>query len=79
MSDLCSGNATHELLCSHAIGRRAVSHYCMRCHVLKVMPDGRLKVRVYGERNWKGKEDKWRIRYVDSDRVTKLKKRESDR
>lgn len=69
MNDLLSfENATHELECRHAIGSHGKTYY-MRCHVLKKMPDGRLKLRVYGERYWKDRRDVVRVRYVDAQRV----------
>lgn len=62
-----SENATHHLICYHVCRWR--KKYAMRCHVLKAMPDGRLKVLVFGDRNWKGREDKSRTRYVEAGRV----------
>ena len=54
------------LKCAHQIGRNR-QEYLMECDVLKRMPNGRLKIRVYGDRFWK--RDKQRIRYVESTRV----------
>ena len=65
---LSAENATHFLECSHCIGHSKQEYY-MRCHVLKVMGSDRLKVLVFGERNWKGREHIKHIRYVDSNRV----------
>lgn len=68
-SELNRDNATHLLACVHAIGpsRKA---YLMPCHILKVMPDGRLKLRVYGERYWKDdRKDKVNVRYVKANYV----------
>lgn len=67
--ELTHANATHDLLCSHAIGSNSRKSYLMRCHVLKTMPDGRRKVLVFGERNWKDRENVCRTRYVEADRV----------
>ena len=67
---LCYGNATHELECRHAIGPHGKTYY-MRCHVLKVMPGRRLKLRVYGDRYWADRHDVVRIRYVPAWRVRK--------
>lgn len=64
-------NATHLLFCSHAVGKNGKRYY-MRCHVLKIMPDGRLKVQVYGDRYWKNTGHVIRTRYVDSGRVIKI-------
>lgn len=57
------------LRCVHAVGpNRKVYH--MKCDVLKTMPDGkRVKVRVYGERNWRDKSHLVKVRYVDKDRI----------
>lgn len=41
--------------------------YMMYCDVLKTMPDGRKKVRVYGERYHRAIGS--RIRYVEAGRV----------
>lgn len=65
---LSAGNATHLLECRHCIGHNKREYY-MRCHVLKDMGNDRLKVLVFGERNWKGREHIRHIRYVDRDRV----------
>lgn len=43
----------------------------MRCHILKTMDDGRIKILVFGERYWKGKEHISQIRYVSKWRITK--------
>lgn len=66
-----SANATHRLRCAHVIGCNDRTYF-MRCHVLKAMPDGRLKLLVFGERNWKGRDHVHRIRYVEADRVSPL-------
>jgi len=57
------------LKCAHQVGRSR-HEYLMECDVLKRMPDGRLKIRVYGDRFWK--RDKQRIRYVESVRVISI-------
>lgn len=62
-----AANATHELICQHVC--RWTKTYVMRCHVLKEMPDGRLKVLVFGERNWKDRDHIVRSRYVEAGRV----------
>lgn len=66
-----SANATHHLICKHVCNWDKT--YAMRCHVLKSMPDGRLKVLVFGERNWKGMEHKSRVRYVEPGRVRAIR------
>lgn len=64
-------NATHLLRCVHAIGDSR-KHYQMRCHVLKAMPDGRLKLMVFGDRYWRNTGHLSRVRYVHPSRVTKI-------
>ena len=61
-------DATHKLSCRHAIGLSGLN-YCMDCIILKEMPDNRLKILVFGERYWKGYDDKKQVRYVDRHRV----------
>lgn len=67
---LTSKNATHLLSCAHAIGRSRME-YTMRCHVLKDMGNDRVKILVFGDRNWKGKEHISQIRYVAKWRIMK--------
>ena len=62
-------DATHNLFCSHCFCRNSRVYYDMDCIVLKEMPNGRLKILVFGERNRKGYDDKKQIRYVDESRV----------
>lgn len=62
------GNATHQLECRHCIGQSCKT-YMLNCHVLKTMPDGRLKVLVFGNM-WKGSELVQRTRYVESWKVS---------
>jgi len=61
--------ATHLLLCSHCIGS-STTYYKMRCVVLGKTKNGKIKIRVFGERNWAGRDHVSRIRYVDSWRLT---------
>lgn len=65
-----SSEATHKLKCRHVIGH-GVTEYTMPCLILKTMDDGRLKVLVFGERNWKRDSEKQRVRYVPARRVVK--------
>lgn len=67
MNELTAANATHELICQHCC--RWTKTYAMPCHILKVMPDGRLKLLVFGERHWKNREHVSRVRYVEAGRV----------
>lgn len=64
---LTAGAATHYLVCQHVC--RWVKTYLMPCHILKGMPDGRLKVLVFGERHWRHREHIKRVRYVEAGRV----------
>lgn len=41
----------------------------MPCNVLKTMPDGRLKVEVYGNLYWKNKYETKKVRYVHASKV----------
>ena len=59
--------STHWLSCRHQIARNGYD-YQMPCDIIKTMPDGRLKILVYGYRVWGG--DNTRIRYVQPDRVS---------
>ena len=61
-------NATHELKCRHAIGANGKVYY-MQCHVLKTLPNKRLKIQVYGDRYWKGAHHIVKTRYVEACRV----------
>lgn len=63
-----SHEATHLLSCAHAIGLRR-REYSMRCIPLKETSSGRLKIVVFGERNWKHRDHLKQIKYVDKDRV----------
>lgn len=60
-------NATHLLENRHCIGQSCRT-YLLRCHILKTMPDGRLKVQVFGNM-WKGNEAVHRTRYVEAHKV----------
>ena len=59
----------HLLKCTHSLNSKSKIHYLMYCDVLKEMPGGRLKIKVYGERYRSIKGEK--IRYVDADRIEK--------
>ncbi|GAH74628.1 unnamed protein product [marine sediment metagenome] len=62
-------DATHRLDCSHVFCRSSRVNYCMDCIILKEMPNDRLKILIFGERNRKGYDDKKQIRYVSKFRV----------
>ena len=59
-------DATHLLECRHCLGRKITDYY-MACIPLKKMPDGRLKVLVFGRLFWVNDDKK--IRYVQANRV----------
>ncbi len=63
-------DATHNLHCRHCINPKNVREYYMDCIILKELPNNRLKILVFGDRYWKGHDDKKQIRYVDSYRVS---------
>lgn len=60
-----------KLKCRQCIGEGHCYYYTMKCKILKLMGDGRVKIRVYGDRYWDREEtnDKSYIRYVDINRV----------
>lgn len=62
-----AANATHQLICQHVC--RWTKTYVMPCHILKALPDGRLKVLIFGERHWKNRDHLSRVRYVAPDRL----------
>lgn len=61
----------HRLKCRHVIGH-GVQNYKMDCDVLGYTNSGKAKVRVYGERNWSGRDHKTRIRYVEPHRLVSI-------
>ena len=65
-------DATHLLECRHAIGPHGYDYF-MKCIVLGKTKSGNFKLLVFGERNWKGKEDIKRVRYVFPYRVREIK------
>lgn len=64
---MTNDDATHLLECRHCIGQSCRT-YLLRCHVLKPMHDGRLKVLVFGNM-WKRNESLSRVRYVEAWKV----------
>ena len=69
-------DATHLLSCRHSQNSRQHYDYYMDCIIIKEMPGQRLKILVFGERYWKGHDNKQRIRYVDKSRVTEKELKE---
>lgn len=65
-------NGTHYLNCLHSLNSRSQIEYQMFCNILKTMPDGRLKIEVFGYRYFyrTSSINNSRIRYVDDWRVT---------
>jgi hypothetical protein len=61
-------DATHLLSCRHAIGRHALE-YQMSCCIIAWKPE-KVKVLVFGERYWSGRDHIKKIRYVDNKRLT---------
>ena len=61
----------YYLKCKQQINDGSEIQYQMFCNVLKTMPDGRLKIEVFGDRYRVSESirNKSRIRYVEADRV----------
>lgn len=68
--NMVSADATHLLECRHCYNSRSSRDYTMRCIPLKTMPDGRLKLLVFGNLYWGG--DQKKIRYVEAHRVNPI-------
>ncbi len=66
--ELTVKDATHFLRCRQAFGRNG-RDYTMLCKPLKNMPDGKMKIVVFGERQWNGKDHLKRLRYVHSSKL----------
>jgi hypothetical protein len=64
---------THYLQCSHCVGRNRNIYY-MKCNILKRLPNGKLKLEVFGQRDWKNKEHIKQTRYTEANRVHKKEK-----
>ena len=65
-------HGTHYLNCQHSLNHCSQIEYQMLCNILKTMPDGRLKIEVFGDRYIYRTPsiNNSRIRYVDDCRVT---------
>lgn len=61
-------NAKHLLECRHCIGKNCKTYF-MPCHITKVLDDDRLRILVFGERDWRDTYHVSRTRYVDASRV----------
>lgn len=64
--------ATHTLSCKHCMNLEQVYRYYMPCLILKDMGHQRLKIVVFGDRYWSGREGRKRIRYVPKRRVKEI-------
>ena len=62
------GDATHLLRCRHCIGR-SCKEYFMACIPLSEPKNGKIKILVFGDRNWAGKDHLKKVRYVEQSRV----------
>ena len=61
-------DCTYLLVCRHCIGRNCRDYY-MPCILLGKTKNGKRKLIVFGERDWKGKEHIKRIKYVNNSRL----------
>ena len=62
--------ATHWLDCSHGTCYNNIRHYTMHCLPLGKTKSGKMKLVVFGERDWKFEyRPKIKIRYVEPGRV----------
>lgn len=65
-------DATHFLRCSHCIGATVRRNYLMACLILSSEnKNGKVKILVFGDRDWAGRDDRKRIRYVSENRLIK--------
>jgi len=71
-------DTTHTLRCRHAC-RFGGYDYNMDCIILEQIPNNKLRILVFGDRNWKKDKDKKRIRCVDANRVTQKVKIKLDK
>ena len=62
-----------RLKCRHCISSNHCREYTMKCKILKFMENRKVKIRVYGERDWAREDvkDKSYIRYVNINRIIK--------
>lgn len=64
-------NADYLLACTHAVGKNR-SEYHMKCCWIRKMKSGKIKVVVFGNRDWSGFDHVKNFRYVDKSRLSKL-------
>jgi len=72
MPEYTIDDATHELECSHCLGR-ARTNYTMPCVLLGYTDTGNAKVQVFGDRYWRGRSHISRVRYVKPERLVPRK------
>lgn len=63
-------NATHKVICVHSYNAYSKVRYSMPCIPLKNMPNGKVKIVVFGDRRNMDYSKK-RIRYVDEEKIEK--------
>jgi hypothetical protein len=64
-------DSTHFIKCAHAIGSKSRSTYYMDCTYLNDTKNGKAKVVVFGERNWKNKDHIKKVKYIDPNKLIK--------
>ncbi len=64
-----SWEGAYLLECRHHYNSKAYDDFLMYCNILKEMPDGRFKIKVFGYRWFSTNGEK--IRYIDKNRVIK--------
>jgi len=60
--------ATHNLSCRHCICNHS-NFYMMKCLPVATTKSGKVKIVVFGDRDWAGRDDHKRVRYVDGSRL----------
>ena len=60
-----------KLICKHCVRTDRCRVYTMPCVILKKTKKGLVKIIVFGDRDWKGRNNIKHIRYVNPDRLIK--------
>jgi len=68
VNELTVNDATHDLRCSHCIGKIRMP-YTMKCLILKDMDHERVKLLVFGDRYWINTDHTKRVRYLPEWRI----------
>ncbi len=68
---LTINDATHLLKCRHAIGKSGRTYF-MKCIKLSYTKSGKVKILVFGDRYWHGRNDIKKIRYVNDYDLKKI-------